>query len=63
MKPIALALFAALLLGGALAPVLTGCSDDKSGTPPQSPTTQMQTVSADGGPSGSSSGGAPSGGW
>ena len=53
MKPIAakLLVFSALaLFGGSLAPLLSACSDDKSGTPPTSPTAAKQQVAVDGGP-------------
>ncbi len=68
MKPRAAAILCVIVVGGGLAPAVAGCSDEKSGAPPTSPTSVAgkQTFSSgDGGSSaGSSSGsiGSP-GGW
>jgi hypothetical protein len=68
MKPIAAAFLCVVVAGGVVAPIVAGCSDEKSGTPPTSPTSVAgkQTFSTgDGGGSAGSSGsgtGSP-GGW
>jgi hypothetical protein len=68
MKPIAAAFLCVIAVGGIVAPIVAGCSDAKSGTPPASPTSVAgkQTFSAgDGGSGASSSGGSTgsTGGW
>jgi hypothetical protein len=68
MKPIAAAFLCVIVVGGIVAPIVAGCSDERSGTPPASPTSvagKQVFSSGDGGSGAGSSGGRTSspGGW
>ena len=65
MKPMAAALLSLVVLCGVFVPLVAGCSDEKTASPPTSPTapaSEKQAVSnADAG--GGGGGGSTGGGW
>jgi uncharacterized membrane protein YgcG len=69
MKPMTAALLSLVVLCGVFAPFLTGCSDEKTASPPTSPTSEKQAVSnpdgggGGGGGSTGGGGGRTGGGW
>jgi hypothetical protein len=65
MKPIAAALLCVIVVGVGVAPIVAGCSDEKSGAPPTSPTSVAgkQTFSSGDGGSGAGTGPVSPGGW
>jgi hypothetical protein len=67
MKTTAAAFLSLVFLCGVFAPIVSGCSDEKTASPPNSPTgpaSQKQAVvNGDGGGGGGGGGGNTGGGW